>query len=125
MPNGDLYDVDVRWVAGGGVTLALERTVGTVETSLQTKTVPGLTVAAGDRLNVRMQTTGTSPTTLRAKVWKVGAVEPTDWTTSITDSSASLQGPGAVGLAAYLSGSATNAPVVASFDDFSAGRPTP
>jgi hypothetical protein len=122
---GDLYDADVRWVAGGTVAVALERTVGAVETSLQSKTVTGLTVAPGDRLNVRLQTTGTSPTTLRLKVWKAGTTEPTDWTASVTDAAPSLQGPGAVGLATYLSGSATNAPVTASFDDFWAGEPTP
>jgi hypothetical protein len=123
--SGDRYYVDTRWVAGGSVTLTLGKNVGATETALQTRTVSGLTVAAGDRLNVRVQAFGTSPTTFRAKVWKVGSAEPATWTTSVTDSSASLQAAGAVGLGTYLSGSATNAPVVASFDDFWAGQPTP
>src|SRR5690606_32116285 len=93
------------------------------ETTLQTRTVTGLTVSSGDRLNVRVQATGTSPTTFRAKVWKVGTAEPSDWIASVTDSASSLQGAGAVGLGTYLSGSATNAPVTASFDNFWAGNP--
>ena len=125
MDNGDSYDTDVRWVAGGTVAVTLNKSVGSLETALQTKTVTGLTVAAGDRLNIRVQAAGASPTTVRVKVWKVGSAEPTDWVASVTDSSASLQGAGAVGLATYLSGSATNSPVTASFDDLWAGRSTP
>jgi hypothetical protein len=73
---------------------------------------------------VRVQAFGTSPTTFRAKVWKVGTPEPADWTASVTDSSAALQTAGHIGVGTYLSGSATNAPVTASFDDIWAG-PTP
>jgi PKD repeat protein len=123
--NGDRYYVDTRWVAGGAVTVTLGRNVGSTQTVLQTQTVSGLSVAAGDRLNIRAQATGTSPTTFRAKVWKVGTTEPSAWMVSVTDSTASLQAAGAVGLGTYLSGSATNAPVTASFDDFWAGAPTP
>ena len=91
--------------------------MGTTETILQSQTVSGLTVAPDDELNVKVQATGTSPTTLRAKVWKVGTAEPAAWAASTTDSAAALQGAGSIGFEAYLSGSATNAPQVASFDD--------
>src|SRR5690606_18159292 len=47
--------------------------------------------------------------------------EPEDWAVSATDSTAKLQAPGGVGLRAYLSGSATNAPIFAMFDDLWAG----
>jgi hypothetical protein len=97
--------------------------VGTTETVLQTQMVSGLTVAAGDKLNFKVQASGTSPTTLRAKVWKVGTAEPAAWGTSLTDNNAALQAAGSIGLEAYLSGSATNAPQVASFDDLWAGKP--
>jgi PKD repeat protein len=122
-PSGDRYYADTRLLANGTVSLILGRNVGAAETALQTRAVTGLTVAPGDRLNVRVQTFGTSPTTFRAKVWKVGSDEPTTWTASVTDSTASLQGAGAIGLGAYLSGSATNAPVVASFDNLSVTKP--
>ena len=79
--------------------------------------VPGLAYAAGDRLNVRLQTIGTSPTTLNLKVWKVGTPEPAAWQRTATDSTSALQGAGGIGLRAYLSSSATNAPVVVTIDD--------
>ena len=47
---------------------------------------PGLTYAAGDQLQMRVQTFGTSPTTVRAKVWKAGTTEPAAWTLTTTDS---------------------------------------
>jgi PKD repeat protein len=122
MANDDRYFATVRRLNNGSVSISLGRDFGG-ETNLQTRTVSGVTVDEDDRLNVRVQATGTSPTTLRAKVWKVGTAEPSAWTASVTDSTASLQGAGAVGVKAYLSGSATNAPVVASFDDFWAGSP--
>jgi hypothetical protein len=53
----------------------------------------------------------------------VGTAEPAAWTASITDSTAAQQGAGAIGLGTYLSGSATNAPVVASFDNLLAVTP--
>jgi hypothetical protein len=88
---------------------------------LVSQTLTGLTVAPGDKLNVKVQANGTSPTTLRAKVWKVGSAEPAAWGATTTDSTAALQGAGGVGFEAYLSGSATNAPQVVSVDDLWAG----
>jgi PKD repeat protein len=121
LANGDRYFADVRFVAGGGVAVTLGRAVGGTETSLQTQTVSGLTVAPGGFVHVRVQATGTSPTTLRAKVWADTGTEPAAWTVSRTDSAASLQTAGAIGLRTYLSGSATNAPVLGLFDDLVAG----
>lgn len=122
--SGDRYYADTRFVAGGSVSLILGRNVGSTETVLQSITVPGLTVVPTDRLQVKVQAFGTSPTTFRAKVWKVGASEPAAWTATVTDSTAALQAVGSIGVGTYLSGSATNAPVIASFDDLWAG-PTP
>lgn len=121
--GGDRYYADTRYLADGSVTVTLGRSAGGAETSLLAQTVAGLAVVAGDRLNVRVQATGTSPTTLRAKVWKVGAAEPATWNSSVTDSTASLQGAGSIGFRAYLSGSAIDAPVDATFDDLWAGAP--
>jgi PKD repeat protein len=121
LANNDGYDADVRMLSTGGVSLILSRNVATTETTLQTKTVPGLTVAPGQLVEVRVQATGTSPTTLRAKVWAVGTAEPTDWTASVTDTAAAVQAAGRIGLRVYLSGSATNAPVLGLFDDLWAG----
>ncbi|WP_193611436.1 PKD domain-containing protein [Nocardioides lijunqiniae] len=119
LANGNRYYADVRMVAGGSVALTLGRTVSGADTTLLTRTVPGLTVAPGQLVQVRAQAFGTSPTTLRVKVWASGADEPAAWTSSITDSTAGLQAAGGVGLRTYLSGSATNAPVLGLFDDLS------
>jgi PKD repeat protein len=101
-----------------GVSLVRVNPSGGAEVTLQSAiNLPGLTYAAGDRLNVRMQVVGASPTTLNLKVWKAGTTEPSAWQRTVTDSTVGLQTAGGVGLRAYLSSTATNAPVVASFDD--------
>ena len=110
-------------VTGTDTTAYLARTVGGVETILTTVPLPGVVVAAGDALSFRLQAVGGGTTTLNGKVWKAGTAEPGAWTTTTTDTTAGLQSAGAVGVYAYLSGSATNAPITLSVPDFSASRP--
>jgi hypothetical protein len=81
--------------------------------------VSGLSYTAGTQLNARLQVQGTSPTALRLKVWANGSAEPAAWAVTTTDSSLALQAAGSVGLRSYLSGSATNAPVVQTVRAFS------
>jgi PKD repeat protein len=119
--SSNRYFADVRLLSTGGVSVTLGRVAGG-ETALQSRTVTGLTHQPGTALQVRVQATGTSPTTLRAKVWRVGTPEPAAWIASVTDATAALQAAGGIGLGTYLSSSATNAPVVASFDNLWAGR---
>jgi len=119
--GGDGYTADLRYLVDGSLVLNLGRRVGTTGTVLRSTPLTGLSLAAGERLNIRVQAAGTSPTTLRAKVWKTGTTEPAAWTASVTDSAASLQAAGGLGLATYLASTATNAPVVASFADLWAG----
>jgi hypothetical protein len=114
------YRAKFHFYSTGVVNLGVERMVGTTETALQVVAVPGLTYVAGDQLRVRVQVSGTSPTTVRAKVWRVGDTEPATWLVAATDSTAALQVPGGIGLASYLSGTSTNAPVLAQFDDLAA-----
>ncbi|WP_199424898.1 PKD domain-containing protein [Actinotalea solisilvae] len=116
----DYYGARVRLNANGSVELGVTEGNGSPFAAV---TVPGLTFAAGDRLNVRLQVDGTSPTTLRAKVWRAGTTEPAAWQLGRTSTRASLQVPGSVGLAAFLFGSATNGPLVVSYDDLWAGPP--
>jgi hypothetical protein len=110
------YRAKVR-VTATGTTFSLVRTVSGAETTLASQDL-GLVVAAGDVVNVRLQAEGNGSTTLRAKFWRQGTAEPGSWTVTGTDSTAALQAAGAVGLQNYLSGSATNAPIVARIDDF-------
>ncbi|WP_115790096.1 PKD domain-containing protein [Arthrobacter silvisoli] len=112
------YRGKVKVDATGAVTVQLTRLSGNTETTLG-QFVTGLGITAGQQLQLRVQVTGTSPTTLRAKAWRTGTAEPGTWQLSTTDNTvAALQAAGNVGLLAYLSGSATNAPVNVLFDDF-------
>lgn len=99
--------------AAGAVTMHVRQT----DTALASRAT-GITINPGDTLMVRVEAVGTSPTTVRAKVWKSGTTEPTDWLLSATDSTASLQTAGHVGLSTYLAGAATNLPFVTVFDNF-------
>ncbi len=118
------YRAKLQITSTGAVSMWVARTSGGTETLLPGGgVVSGLTYAVGDRLEVRLQVTGTSPTTVRAKVWKSGGTEPTTWTRTATDSTAGLQVAGSVGMYYYLSSSTNNAPVVFSTDGFSVATP--
>ncbi len=113
-------DYRLKFRATGTATTAqLVRMVNNVETILATQTIPGV-IAAGDSVNVRLQAQGSGTTTLRAKVWVKGAAEPAAWGLTTTDTTASLQNPGSVGLYNYLSGSSTNGPSTLQVADFEA-----
>ncbi len=103
------YQARVRILPDGSVAVALDRLTGTTDEALIGKEVvlSGVTYTAGMELNVRVQASGTGTTNLSATVWKAGTTEPTTPTVAGTDSTAELQAPGGVGLATYLSGSAT------------------
>ena len=112
------YAANVWVKSTGAVALVLKQ--GT--TVLSNTVVPGLTYTAGTQLQLRLQVTGTSPTTLQAKVWPVGQPEPATWLSSVTDSTAALQTPGSVALQATLSASST-AGIVTRIDNFDARLP--
>ena len=116
--GADEYRAKLKISSTGSSSLYLTRLVGGTETTLQSITVPGLTVAAGDQLRLRMTVTGAAPAALRAKVWRDGAAEPATWLVTAGDASASLQSAGSVGLMSFLWSTAGNAPVQAKFDDF-------
>ena len=125
-PTVGEYRAKVRLTSSGAVALSLVQ-VGAkgVERTVSSETViKGLSYTPGMRLRIRFEAVGTTPTTLRAKVWSASASEPTAWAASVTDSTPELQGPGGVGVFTFLSGSATNSPVTARFDDFTAGPPS-
>ncbi|WP_144877792.1 PKD domain-containing protein, partial [Microbacterium sp. 1.5R] len=105
------YRARVVVAANGSVQLQLQRT----STTLAAVNVAGLTLAAGEELQVRVQAFGANPTTIRAEVWKTGAAEPTDWQVTTTDATAALQTAGHVGVAAYLGSGTTNVPYTVTF----------
>jgi PKD repeat protein len=115
------YRAKIRFASGGATAVWLTRNEGATETVLTSLTVPGLVYNTGDTMKVKLQTYGTSPTTMRVKIWKAGASEPTAWALTATDSATALQATGSVGLYAYLSGSTTNGPVAYGVDDLWVG----
>lgn len=117
------YRAKLRYLAGGGVNLFLIRHTGS-ETILATSTLPGLTVASGQYLRLRFELTGSSPTTLRAKLWRRDQAEPSSWTLTATDNTAGLQHTGSVGIDVYPSSSATSPSTVA-FDSYAVTPPNP
>jgi len=124
VPGAGDYRAKLWWRTGNALRLSLSRgdAVG-AETAIGSSAMLSGGVTVGEQLRVRMQVTGTSPTTLRAKVWRLGQSEPAGWSVSATDGTAALQAAGQVGVTTYLSGSATNAPVVVSVDDWRAETP--
>jgi PKD repeat protein len=118
--SGGHYRGVVRFLADGTVRLGLSRVVANAETTLRTVVLPG-TYTPGTVLQVRLDLSGTDTTTLNAKAWATGTPEPTAWQVSATDTTASLQSPGSVGVTAYISGSATSVPVRVNVDDLWAG----
>jgi PKD repeat protein len=121
--GSDAYRAKLRIFANGTTSLSLTRVSAGTETTLGSAAIAGLTVAANNQLQLRMQVTGTHPTTIRAKVWRDGSAEPVAWLVTAADSTVSLQRAGSVGLMAYLWGTATNFPVAVRFDDFSVKDP--
>jgi hypothetical protein len=101
--------------ANGMVSVWLVKSVGGTETVLSSAPT-GLKYTVGETLVFRTQVSGTGSTSVRAKVWKINAAEPTTWTVSGADSTSGLQAPGSLGLYAYSGGTSNGAPVVVSVD---------
>jgi PKD repeat protein len=118
--SGGHYRAVVRFLADGTTRLSLSRVVSNAETTLRTVVLPG-TYTPGTVMQVRLDLSGTGTTTLNAKAWAAGTPEPGTWQVSATDTTASLQGAGGIGVTAYVSGSATVVPVRVNVDDLWAG----
>ena len=120
------YAAKVRLTSNGQVWLEPIRAnaTGGGEVSLQSAiVVPGVSHTAGAAITVKVEVSGTSPTTIRAKAWLAGTTEPAAWQRSATDATAGLQTAGGLGINVYLSGSATNAPIRVAFDNLDARVP--
>ncbi|SEL20596.1 PKD domain-containing protein [Blastococcus sp. DSM 46786] len=114
------YRASVKVTAAGKVVLGLSRLEAARETKLAAVEVAGVTYTPGAVLRVRLDLAGSGTTVLNAKAWLAGTAEPAAWQVTASDSTAALQGPGGVGVAAFLSGSATT-PLRVSVDDLWAG----
>lgn len=121
LPAGGGYRAALNFRSDRSVTVGLlRRSPAGLDSFLVPYTVvSGLSVNPGDQVNVRFLVDGTGTTVLRARVWAVGTPEPLAWSVSTTDSTPELQAPGTVGMATFLSGSATNAPAYVDVRSFS------
>lgn len=108
----------------GAVRVSVSKVVAGAETALSTATVPGLTYTPGTVVHLKLQVTGTGTTTVRIRAW-TGATEPTSWQATATDTTASLQNAGGVGIRGYMSASATNGPVSVRVDNLVATTLSP
>lgn len=116
--NND-YQINTR-VLPTQVQVTLVRTVDGQTTVLNSQVLP-IIYQAGDSLRMRLVVEGTGNAGLSGKVWVAGSPEPTGWQVQATDSTPALQVAGGIGLNSYLSGSATNDPVTASWDNLHVG----
>ena len=92
MALNDEYRARLIFGGDGRVAVALTALKGsaTAQTLASGVTLPSsVTYGPGTGLEVRLQVVGTSPTTVRVKVWTTGTTEPTTWQRTATDS-----GPG-------------------------------
>ncbi len=118
------YRLIARVRPTGAVEVSLRRTVGGSVTVLAATTIKGLVSSgASPQLRMRMSVGGSGPTRLQAKVWRAGQAEPSTWALSAEDASTAVPASGGLGLLAYLSSGATNAPVQFQFDNFEVTTP--
>ena len=119
--GNSFYTMKVRWMADGTMHLVGTRTTGGTETTLREVAVSGLTYTPGTVLRAKFVISGTTTTVLSGKVWTATGTEPGTQLT-VTDSTAPLTSAGSVGTSYYLGGTATNAPVTVSVDNFTATK---
>jgi hypothetical protein len=123
-PAGAEYRTVTKLLPSGAVQVYASRLAGTAETTIGSAvTVTGLTRTPATTLLVRAQVTGANPTTIRITAWPAGSAEPTAWTLTTSDATASLQTAGNVGLRAYTAATTTNAPILITLDDYRVRSP--
>lgn len=112
------YQLTARVNTNGSLQLYLSRLVSGVETQLKSVTLGSFAYAAGDRVKLRLDVSGTGTTTLGGRAWRASASEPSADQVSATDGTAALQGSGALGVRSYTSSALTSLPVKVSVAGF-------
>jgi hypothetical protein len=113
--GSNFYQARVLFQSNGTCGLQLLQGSSTV---LANTTVAGVSCAGGQSVDLRVQVTGSNPTTLRARIWATGSAEPGAWQLATTSAVAGLQTAGSIGVEAYLSSGATSSATVR-YDNFS------
>jgi PKD repeat protein len=115
--GGSSYGARLRVESNGQIRLFLLRD----ETALgDSYLLPNTTYAAGDPYHLKLSVTGTSPTTVAAKIWKDGSAEPSGWRLTANDTAAAMQASGGLGMKVYVGAASSNAQTTFSFDDYKA-----
>jgi hypothetical protein len=93
----------------GAVTLRTIARSGAVTTTLSPDVTPGVTLAAGEWLNVELEAEGTGTTVIRLKAWKEGAAKPSAWQMERETTLVGVQAAGAGAVRGFMSSTMTNA----------------
>lgn len=120
--TGD-YRAKVQYLSSGALKLMLTTMVNGTERTLASTNLTTLNLGAGDVIRIELSAVGSGTTTLGAKVWNPSGTAPAAWQVTATDTAPELQVAGSIGLITYLTGTATNAPLTAAFDNLTAVKP--
>lgn len=115
------YRAMARIQTNGNIDLRLESWVVGVNTAIGSDATALLTGQDGTTpIWVKFQVSGTSPTTLKAKLWADGTAEPAAWQLNTTDSTAGLQVAGGAGVRGFLGAAYSGATNEWQVDDWQA-----
>jgi hypothetical protein len=120
--SGNSYSIKLRYLPGGSVAAYLIRSVGGADTVLAWRTVPGLSVAPGETLRIRLVVSGgytAETSSLHAAIWKRNSAGPQDWLLATIDRTPSvLEQAGSVGVSLYTSRSWSGRPGAITIDNY-------
>lgn len=126
VPGAGSYRAKIRFRSDDTVAASLEKIVGGSASQVTPETtIAGLEATPDGQLQLRVQVLSDRGTRMQLKLWDPAGEEPDTWQINATDDTAALQQKGGIGYGVYLSGSATNEPVVAQLDDLWVGEVTP
>ncbi|WP_404321520.1 right-handed parallel beta-helix repeat-containing protein [Arthrobacter luteolus] len=118
--SGSFYQATLRVLPGGDTALDISRTNGGPETKTalaRPVTLP-FRVGAGQKVNVELQATGTSPVEIKARAWLAGTTAG-DWLQTASDSAdARITNAGTLRITTYVSAASQSATVA--YDDLAA-----
>ena len=89
------YRVGVVQGAGGDIFLRAQRSDGS---NLASDLDTGIPAADGAQVMLRVQFQGANPTVIRARAWRAGTAEPTNWLLNTTDNTSAEQKAGMLGV---------------------------
>lgn len=118
--NGSAYVLRLRFASDGSTSLGVSRVIGSTSTWLSGVRLP-FSILAGQSMRGEVEVTGTSPVTLKARVYSAGSAAPA-WQLNVVDSAGDrIQASGSVGLRDYAQ--VASSPVTLTHDDLSVSAP--